>query len=227
MELVFVRHGEPEWARDGLTVDDPQLTDRGRRQADLLAERLAGEQFDRLVVSPLRRARETMAPIEARLGGEAIVLDWLAEIRNPRWEGTPAENVERIFADSRGRPASQHWDGLPGGESFRDFHERVTKGLDGLLAEHDSARLPGEPPLWKLARPGMRMLVVAHGGTNAVSVGHLLGIPPVPWEWERFINFHSGVSTVTPIENSTAHSYSLLRLSDLSHLADQDDLRTA
>jgi probable phosphoglycerate mutase len=127
MELVFVRHGEPEWARDGLTVDDPQLTDRGRRQADLLAERLAGEPFDRLVVSPLRRARETMAPIEARLGGEAIVLDWLAEIRNPRWEGTPAENVERIFADSRGRPASQHWDGLPGGESFRDFHERVTK----------------------------------------------------------------------------------------------------
>jgi probable phosphoglycerate mutase len=103
----------------------------------------------------------------------------------------------------------------------------VTKGLDGLLAEHDSARLPGEPPLWKLARPGMRMLVVAHGGTNAVSVGHLLGIPPVPWEWERFINFHSGVSTVTPIEISTAHSYSLLRLSDLSHLADQDDLRTA
>lgn len=222
-----MRHGEPEWARNGLTVDDPRLTDRGRRQADLLADRLVDEHFDGLLVSPLRRAAETMAPIAARLGMEASVLDWLAEIRNPRWEGTPAENVERIFADSRGRPASEHWDGLPGGESFRDFHQRVTSGLDSLLADHDSARLPGDPPLWDLGRVDQRVLVVAHGGTNAVSVGHLLGIPPVPWEWERFINFHTGVSTVTPIEISTAHSYSLLRLSDLSHLADDDDLRTS
>lgn len=227
MEIVLVRHGEPQWSRDGLTVDDPQLTDRGRRQADLLAKHLADERFDLLLVSPLRRARETMAPVEERLGTEARVVDWLAEIRNPQWEGTPAENVERIFAETRVRPAEEHWEGLPGGESFRDFHVRVTSGLDRLLADHGSQRLPGDPPLWQLARPGQRVLVVAHGGTNAVTVGHLLGIPPVPWEWERFINFHTGVSTVTPVEISRAHSYSLRRLSDLSHLGHDDELHTA
>jgi probable phosphoglycerate mutase len=227
MEIVFVRHGEPEWSRDGLTVDDPRLTDRGLRQAELLAERLADERFDQLLVSPLRRARETMAPVADRLRIEPTVADWLAEIRNPQWEGTPAENVERIFAETRVRPADQHWEGLPGGESFRDFHERVTRGLDSLLADHDSERLPGDPPLWRLSAPERRVLVVAHGGTNAVSVGHLLGIPPVPWEWERFINFHTGVSTITPIEISTAHSFSLRRLSDLSHLGDDDELKTA
>lgn len=222
-----MRHGEPQWSRDGLTVDDPELTDRGRRQADLLAKHLADEHFDLLLVSPLRRARETMAPIEERLGTEAQVVDWLAEIRNPQWEGTPSENVERIFAETRVRPAEEHWEGLPGGESFRDFHVRVTRGIDELLAEHGGRRLPGDPPLWQLARTDRRVLVVAHGGTNAVSVGHLLGIPPVPWEWERFINFHTGVSTVSPVEISTAHSYSLRRLSDLSHLGDDDELRTA
>jgi hypothetical protein len=28
--------------------------------------------------------------------------------------------------------------------------------------------------------------VVAHGGTNAVALAHLLDIRPVPWEWLRF-----------------------------------------
>jgi broad specificity phosphatase PhoE len=227
MEIVLVRHGEPEWSRDGLTVDDPRLTDRGVRQAELLAERLAGEHFDQLLVSPLRRARETMAPIAEQLRIEPTVADWLAEIRNPQWEGTPAQNVERIFAETRVRPAEEHWEGLPGGESFRDFHVRVTTGLDQLLDTHDSRRLPGDPLLWDLGQPDRRVLVVAHGGTNAVSVGHLLGIPPVPWEWERFINFHTGVSTVTPVEISTAYSYSLRRLSDLSHLGDDAALTTA
>ena len=29
-------------------------------------------------------------------------------------------------------------------------------------------------------------MVVAHGGTNAVALAHLLDLPPVPWEWLRF-----------------------------------------
>ena len=28
MELVLVRHAEPEWVRDGLNIDDPPLTDQ-------------------------------------------------------------------------------------------------------------------------------------------------------------------------------------------------------
>jgi probable phosphoglycerate mutase len=221
MEIVLVRHGEPEWSRDGLTIDDPQLTDLGRQQAAMLADRLAGQHFDHVLVSPLRRARETVEPIAERLGREPQVLDWLAEITNPQWEGTPAENVERIFAETRVRPAEELWEGLPGGESFRDFHVRVTTGIEGLLHERGGERLSVDPALWHLPQPDERVLVVAHGGTNAVSLGHLLGIAPVPWEWERFISYHSGVSTVMPIEISIGHSFSLLRLSDLSHLPDE------
>ena len=54
MEIVLIRHGEPEWVRDGLNVVDPPLTERGLRQAERVADALAGEVFDEIVISPLR-----------------------------------------------------------------------------------------------------------------------------------------------------------------------------
>ncbi len=85
-------------------------------------------------------------------------------------------------------------------------------------------RLSDHPPLWRLDDPDRRVVVVAHGGTNAVSLGFLLGIEPVPWEWERFVSFHASVSTIVPIGISGGHSFSLFRFSDVSHLP--DDMRT-
>ncbi len=34
--------------------------------------------------------------------------------------------------------------------------------------------------------PKPSIVIVAHGGTNAVILTHLLDIRPVPWEWLRF-----------------------------------------
>ena len=41
VEFVLVRHGQPEWVRDGFNVADPPLTEFGERQASLMAEALA------------------------------------------------------------------------------------------------------------------------------------------------------------------------------------------
>ena len=46
MEIVLIRHGEPEWVLDGLNVDNPPLTSRGHRQAAAMAEYLRGQEFD-------------------------------------------------------------------------------------------------------------------------------------------------------------------------------------
>ena len=70
MQIVLIRHAEPEWVRDGLNVDDPPLTVRGHRQAEFLAERLRGEHFDEILVSPLTRTRQTAEPILDVLGRE-------------------------------------------------------------------------------------------------------------------------------------------------------------
>ena len=217
VELVLVRHGQPEWVRDGRNVDEPVLTAAGHRQAALAAQALAAERFDHVLVSPLVRARQTAAPIEQALGREARVVDWLAEIRNPLWDGTD-HDTERIFAEARLRPAEQHWDGLPGGESFRDFHDRIVGGLTGLLADVGVRQATGALPLWTVGDPDVRVLVVAHAGTNSVILTHLLGVQPVPWEWERFVLHHASISHAMSLAIGGGWSFSLLRLSDTRHL---------
>ncbi|MGX5694953.1 histidine phosphatase family protein [Agromyces soli] len=63
--LYLVRHGEQLDAEHGLP--DGPLSPRGRRQAELLAERLGGIPFDAAWHSPLQRAAETAEIIAAKL----------------------------------------------------------------------------------------------------------------------------------------------------------------
>ncbi len=62
IRLYLVRHGEPD-STDG--EPDPGLTERGRRQAAALANRLRPIRFDAIYISPLRRALETAEPLLA------------------------------------------------------------------------------------------------------------------------------------------------------------------
>lgn len=225
VELIFVRHGQPEWVRDAMSVDNPPLTEVGRRQAEATAAHLAASErtTTELVVSPLRRAQETAAPIAEALGLEPVTEDWLAEIGGPSWwDGTPAEEVEKMFREARNRSLDELWDGLPGGESVRAFHTRITKGADGFLERRGAVRVTPDPPQWRFPDDNRRIVLVAHAGTNATTIGHLLGIPPVPWEWERFVTLHASLSELEPIHIGGASAYSLVRLSVVDHLpADQ------
>ncbi|AWB95189.1 histidine phosphatase family protein [Agromyces badenianii] len=63
--LYLVRHGEQLDAEHGLP--DGPLSPRGRRQAELLAERLGGVPFDHAWHSPLQRAEETAKIIAAKM----------------------------------------------------------------------------------------------------------------------------------------------------------------
>jgi len=218
MSYVFVRHAQPEWIRDGLNIDDPCLTALGRAQADRLGRRFQRSSADVVLVSNLRRARETAEPIADALGVEPVVCDWLAEITSPVWEGTPVEHVERLFREHREKPLDEMWEGLEGGESFHDFHRRVTNGVQAFIEGQGDERISDEPALWQLAEPERRVIVVAHAGTNAAAIGYLLGIRPVPWEWERFVSFHASISSIEPIPISAGHAFSLARFSDVAHL---------
>lgn len=213
-----MRHGQPGWDRDGRAVADPDLTDLGRAQADHVARLLAGTRIDELLVSPLRRAQQTAAPLVEATGLTPTTLDWLAEISAPDWDGTPTEEVERIFRENRDRSVDELWDGLPGGESFRDFHVRITTGLEGLLRDRGAATARATPPQWHLPTDERRVVIVAHAGTNATAIGHLLGVAPVPWEWERFALRHASISTLVPLPICGAHAYRLEGLSDVGHL---------
>jgi len=63
--LYLVRHGEHLDAEHGL--EDGPLSPRGRRQAELLADRLSGVPLDAVWHSPLERAAETARAVAGRL----------------------------------------------------------------------------------------------------------------------------------------------------------------
>lgn len=220
MEIVLVRHGEPEWVKDDLNVDNPPLTARGRRQADRVADTLADEVFDEVWVSPLRRARETARPLLERFGldADSVVQEWLEEIRNPLWHGTPREKADAAYAEERRRPAERRWDGLDGGERVRDFVDRIHLNAGLFFEERGVRPTTHSLPIWEIAESSRRILMVAHAGTNSVLMGHLLGLSPTPWEWERFVLGHASISRLVSHEMGDGHTFGLVKLSDVEHL---------
>lgn len=225
MEIVLVRHGEPEWVRDGLNVDNPPLTTRGHRQAERVAEALAAEVFDEVWVSPLIRAQQTSAPLLADRGmvpSESVTQHWLEEIRNPLWHGTPREKADAAYREEKARVSEARWDGLEGGENVREFVGRIHAGASGFLAERGAVPSATSLPLWSISGPHRRILMVAHAGTNSVLVCHLLGLQPTPWEWERFVIGHASITRLVSTEMGDGHTFGLVRLSDLEHLALDD-----
>ncbi|HML49322.1 MAG TPA: histidine phosphatase family protein, partial [Clostridia bacterium] len=72
MKILIIRHGAPDYANDS-------LTEKGVREADLLARRLQKLPIRALYGSPLGRARRTMQPTAEALGMTPAILPWLTE----------------------------------------------------------------------------------------------------------------------------------------------------
>jgi broad specificity phosphatase PhoE len=138
--IFIVRHGETEWSAAGkhTSVTDLPLTENGRTQAAIAAEKLKGERFELVFCSPLRRARAT-----AEIAGfdeTAEICDDLVEWEYGEYEGlTSPEIWERHYPDWN------LWrDGCPGGESPVQVRARVDRALerfaqiggDGLAFAH-------------------------------------------------------------------------------------------
>jgi probable phosphoglycerate mutase len=188
VNITVVRHGEPDWTpHGGVSVQDPGLTSLGRAQSRAVCAEVAAAGVDAIYVSPLCRAQETVAPLAEATGIEAVTLGAIAEIEVGATSLSQAQ-VDRYFVEAMQRPLNEHWDGWPEGETFRAFHERVVKGAADILARHEIVpERMHDFTVWHMP-PDLRLsiAVVAHGGTNAVLLTHLLDVRPVPWEWLRF-----------------------------------------
>ncbi|WP_046865986.1 histidine phosphatase family protein [Microvirga massiliensis] len=154
MDVFAIRHGETAWSLSGQhtgTTDIP-LTDTGRRVADRLRLVLAKKRFALVLVSPLRRARETCDL--AGLGGTAAIDPDLVEWNYGAYEGlTPRQICETapgwlIFRD-----------GCPGGEAPAQVGARV----DRIIAR--ARAVQGDVALF------------AHGHVLRVLAARWIGLP--------------------------------------------------
>ena len=127
--VFLIRHGETEWSitRQHTGRTDIPLTEGGRHQAERLGARLAGERFALVLVSPLKRAMETV-----RLAGFSDVAEVepdLVEWDYGAYDSLTAADIRRE------RPGWTPWHGgFPGGETLKDLEARADRVLARLRA---------------------------------------------------------------------------------------------
>ena len=149
MELLLIRHARPLRAHGGDGPADPALSPLGVRQAEALADWLAAERLDAIYTSPLRRARETAAPLAARLGLDPDVDESLSEY--------DADSVEYIPMEELKAAGDPRWNEVP--PVVPEFQKRVVEGIERLVAAHSSGRVA----------------VVCHGGVVNVYLSWIVG----------------------------------------------------
>jgi broad specificity phosphatase PhoE len=147
--VYFVRHGQSDGNVDPVFQSpDCALNENGRAQANLIAERAKNIQFDALISSPFRRARETAEAISAATGMSVEYSEFFKErVKPSSIDGKP-------YDDEQAKGVWRRWEeslitlGLKveDGENFEDLFTRSGKALDYLLS-----------------RPEQVMVVVTHG----------------------------------------------------------------
>lgn len=192
MSLYLVRHGRTAWNVAGKAqgwADEP-LDDLGRAQANTLPGALDGLRIERILTSPLGRARTTAAP--------------LAEVRSLGIETVP-ELRERGFGEWEGRHFTEVGDLLraggpdidlvrpPSGESFADVWNRLVPFAESV----DD-------------RP---TVIVTHGGTLSCLVPMLIGGDLRIRHAFTFANVG-----ITELRRHSDGRWRIARLNDVRHL---------
>jgi broad specificity phosphatase PhoE len=132
--LILVRHGESTGNADGLLLGriDAPLTPRGLDQARSLADTVAGA--ERLISSPLTRARDTAEALGTGLPVE--IDDRWVEVDYGEYDG---RKLTDIPADVWRRWRSDPGFVPPGGESLASAGTRVREACEELFADPDGA----------------------------------------------------------------------------------------
>ena len=215
MDICLIRHAEPDWHPGGRHRMDPELSAQGHDQARRLAERATGWPWvDEVWVSPATRSQQTAAPLVEALGQTVRTLDWLLEVQPMNLEGKTREEVRALFKGARARSVEDWWEGHRGGDNLRD---RISAGFDEEITRLGGQRAEAAPH-WRDLPAAMRIVVVSHAGTSGAALSHLLGVPHVPWAWERFRLGHAGMVVVRSAPMSEGHIFQLHSFNDRGHL---------
>lgn len=133
--ILLVRHGQSHANAGGVTLESPivPLTELGAQQARTLGPLLPSA--TQVWSSPFKRALDTAEPYCTRVGQQVHLHDDLKEFETfdtVTFSGKSCSERERIVA-SYWQQADPDQRTGPKGESFREFHERVTRARQHFL----------------------------------------------------------------------------------------------
>lgn len=194
MELLLIRHGRKAgdpYLRPEQPVQGCLSEDAGLPQARALAVALRGVRLDVAFSSPYGRALQTA---ELALSGRGVPIkvreylhEW--ELSSAMRTGDAAQ-VEALMARDRERYVENIWKTEMGEGCFEFYGRVVPPFLEDLNVLGMHARMGGfvlDPEARDLG-----VAVFAHGGSLAVLLAHLLGLPPFPLA--RFEFMETGVA---------------------------------
>ena len=184
MQIIFIRHGDPDYANDALTA-------KGVREAELLSERVAKWPSERIdyYCSPLGRARQTASYSLRRIGREAVTYEWLKEfsyyVEDPITGriGVPWDFMPEYWTEIPQMYDREEWkntDIYRSNPELLPAYQEVCDGLDGILARHGLQRhhnyyVHTAP---NSANPHDTVVIFCHLGITCVMLSHLLGMSP-------------------------------------------------
>lgn len=150
--IILVRHGEANHHTEDLTGGwtDSVLTQRGEAQIGKMAihlERFLKGKKVQIVASDFKRAKRSAQIIADRFGSPVISREFLREKNNG--EAANKSNTEAKLLKLPRQTADPDNRNYPGGETRREFFNRVVSGMADLQTEY-----PNQP-----------LLIVAHKGT--------------------------------------------------------------
>ena len=197
--LLLVRHGETPWNADGRIQghSDVALSERGKQQALLIAERLANVHIDAAYSSDLIRCRDTAKVILERHNIPLHTTLSLRERFYGVFEGLTVEERQVHFPELFAASVVNDLDFAPtDGESPRETLIRMTPAIDEIRQRHADETA----------------LVVGHGGSLRAAIIALMALPAES-TWS-FVMGNCSLSVFDTYPNNTV----MLLYNDTSHL---------
>jgi ribonuclease H / adenosylcobalamin/alpha-ribazole phosphatase len=198
--LVLVRHGATTFTIEKRFsgVGDPPLIEQGRQQARLVAaEFAAAGGIQRIVSSPLARARETATIIGSLLGLPVETDDDLREVDFGAWEGLTFSVVEERWPRELALWLSNTSISPPDGESYESLAHRTRTVQERIVNRHR----------------GETICVVSHSRPIAMFVANLLEAPV-----RSLYRLHVDNAGVTELDYYDDGPTVMRRFNDVVHL---------
>lgn len=142
MRIVFVRHGEPDYSKDS-------LTEKGWREARLLAGRISKWKVEQFYCSPLGRARDTASCTLKAMNREAVILPYMREFSYPIDDpitgrhGVPWDFVPSFWSSQPLMYDQRDWTKCPvmkANPMIEPCYKEVCESFDALLASYGYIR---------------------------------------------------------------------------------------
>lgn len=200
--VLLIRHGVTDQTGKHLYGRLPgvHLSERGREQAEDLAERLAGVPLRALYVSPMERCRETAAPVARAHGLRPRRLAALNEVDYGRWAGRPVATLVRSGAWARARSSPSRFR-FPEGETLVEVQRRSVTAVEMLSARH----------------PREVVAAVSHGDVVRLTLTHFAGV-----HIDLFQRLEVAPASVSAVALSRDDIPRILRVNDTGTLDDLD-----